>query len=47
MPHWCGADAAGIIKDVGEGVAEWQPGQRVVIDPGVNAFRDEFRIDKK
>jgi NADPH:quinone reductase-like Zn-dependent oxidoreductase len=42
MPHWCGADVAGDVADIGEGVTDWQVGQRVVADPGVNLFEDEF-----
>ncbi|MGD2184809.1 MAG: zinc-binding dehydrogenase [Desulfobacterales bacterium] len=42
MPHWCGADVAGEIAELGEGVSEWNVGQRVVADPGVNLFKDEF-----
>jgi len=42
MPHWCGADVAGEIVELGEGVTEWQVGQRVVADPGVNLFEDEY-----
>ena len=42
MPHWCGADVAGEVAELGEGVNEWQVGQRVVGDPGVNLFEDEF-----
>jgi NADPH:quinone reductase-like Zn-dependent oxidoreductase len=42
MPHWCGADAAGEIAAVGDGVTGWATGQRVVIDPGINLFEDEF-----
>jgi len=42
MPHWCGADVAGEIVDLGKGVTGWQVGQRVVADPGVNLFEDEF-----
>ena len=42
MPHWCGADVAGEIVELGENVADWQVGQRVVVDPGVNLFEDEF-----
>jgi NADPH:quinone reductase-like Zn-dependent oxidoreductase len=41
MPHWCGADVAGEIVELGEGVSDWQVGQRVVADPGVNLFEDE------
>jgi len=42
MPHWCGADVAGEINELGEGVSGWEIGQRVVVDPGVNIFEDEF-----
>ena len=42
MPHWCGADMAGEIVEVGTGVSSWQVGQRVVVNPGVNAREDEF-----
>jgi NADPH:quinone reductase-like Zn-dependent oxidoreductase len=42
MPHWCGADVAGEIAGFGEGVSGWEPGQRVVIDPGINTVEDEF-----
>lgn len=42
MPHWCGADVAGEIVELGEGVSEWEVGQRVVCDPGVSTMEDEF-----
>ena len=42
MPHWCGADVAGEIVELGENVADWQVGQRVVVDPGVNTLEDEY-----
>ncbi len=42
MPHWCGADVAGEIVALGDNVSGWQAGQRVVIDPGVNLFEDEY-----
>jgi NADPH2:quinone reductase len=42
MPHWCGADVAGEIAALGPGVAGWTAGQRVVVDPGINRFEDEF-----
>ncbi len=42
MPHWCGADVAGEIVQLGTRVANWQVGQRVVVDPGINLFEDEF-----
>ncbi|MGD9285627.1 MAG: alcohol dehydrogenase catalytic domain-containing protein, partial [Desulfobacterales bacterium] len=42
MPHWCGADVAGEVAELGDGVTNWQVGQRVVGDPGINLFEDEF-----
>jgi NADPH:quinone reductase-like Zn-dependent oxidoreductase len=42
MPHWCGADVAGEIAALGEGVSGWRTGDRVVVDPGVNLAEDEF-----
>jgi NADPH:quinone reductase-like Zn-dependent oxidoreductase len=42
MPHWCGADVAGEVAHVGEGVTGWIPGQKVVVDPGVSGGEDEF-----
>jgi NADPH:quinone reductase-like Zn-dependent oxidoreductase len=42
MPHWCGADVAGEIAELGENVSDWQVGQRVVVDPGVNLVEDEY-----
>jgi NADPH:quinone reductase-like Zn-dependent oxidoreductase len=42
MPHWCGADVAGEIVELGENVTDWQVGQRVVVDPGVTLFEDEY-----
>ncbi len=42
MPHWCGADVAGEIMELGRGISDWQVGQRVVVDPGINTIEDEF-----
>jgi NADPH:quinone reductase-like Zn-dependent oxidoreductase len=41
-PHWCGADVAGEIVELGDQVTDWQVGQRVVVDPGVNLVEDEY-----
>jgi len=41
-PHWTGADIAGEIVALGEGVSGWEVGQRVVVDPGVSTVEDEF-----
>jgi NADPH:quinone reductase-like Zn-dependent oxidoreductase len=42
MPHWCGADVAGEIVELGDQVTDWQVGQRMVVDPGVNLVEDEY-----
>lgn len=42
MPHWCGADVAGEIAEVGRNVTGWQAGQRVVIDPGISLTKDAY-----
>jgi NADPH:quinone reductase-like Zn-dependent oxidoreductase len=42
MPHWTGADVAGEVAGLGEGVIGWEIGQRVVVDPGITTVEDEF-----
>jgi len=42
MPHWCGADVAGEIVELGRKVSGWQIGQRVMVDPGISRLQDEF-----
>jgi NADPH:quinone reductase-like Zn-dependent oxidoreductase len=42
MPHWGGADIAGLVAAVGPGVSGWQVSQRVLADPGINTLEDEF-----
>jgi len=42
MPHWCGADVAGEIAELGQGVSGFKVGERVVVDPGISASEDEF-----
>jgi len=34
LPHILGADAAGVVDKLGEGVSEWQVGERVALNPG-------------
>jgi len=42
MPHWGGADIAGVVAGLGEGVTGFETGLGVVIDHGINPFEDEF-----
>ena len=42
MPHWTGADVAGEVAALGDGVAGWEVGQRVVVEPGISTRDDEF-----
>ncbi len=41
-PHILGADAAGIVAAVGDGVTDFAPGDRVVIDPTLSDWTCEF-----
>ncbi|MBX3003814.1 MAG: zinc-binding dehydrogenase [Anaerolineales bacterium] len=42
LPHILGADGAGVVDALGEGVTRWQPGQRVVINASICMEEDEF-----
>ncbi len=42
MPHILGADGAGIVAALGEGVTGVEVGTRCVIDPGVNRYADHY-----
>jgi NADPH:quinone reductase-like Zn-dependent oxidoreductase len=42
MPHWTGADVAGEVAALGDGVGGWEVGQRVVVDPGITTEEDEL-----
>lgn len=42
MPHWGGADVAGVIRALGAGVKGWTDGQRVIVDPGISTTADEY-----
>lgn len=42
MPHIGGSDAAGVVEAVGSGVADWAPGDRVVINAGLSCGICDF-----
>lgn len=42
FPHILGADGAGVVDDVGTSVTRVNPGDRVMVNPGVSCHRCEF-----
>jgi NADPH:quinone reductase-like Zn-dependent oxidoreductase len=42
FPHVGGCDIAGLVDEPGEDVAEWQPGQRVIINPSLSCGHCEW-----
>jgi len=44
FPHILGADAAGEVAELGEGVSQWQIGQRVIVVPGFPQEPAEYDI---
>jgi len=42
FPHIVGADGAGLVETVGPGVRSVQPGDRVLINPGISDYSCEF-----
>src|SRR5258707_120233 len=42
FPHIVGADGAGVVDTVGPGVTSVQPGDRVLINPGISDYSCEF-----
>lgn len=44
MPHIPGADIAGEIVEIGEGVEGWNVGERVVVSPGMGRAESEFSL---
>lgn len=42
LPHIPGSDGAGVVSDVGERVTRFEPGDRVVVDPGQFCGQCEF-----
>jgi len=45
LPFSPGSELAGVVKDVGEGVATWQPGDRVLAFTGYGAFAEEVKVE--
>ncbi|MBI2846877.1 MAG: zinc-binding dehydrogenase [Chloroflexi bacterium] len=41
MPHILGSDISGVVEAVAEGVADVQPGQEVIVSPGLSCGRCE------
>src|SRR3990167_2856025 len=42
LPHISGCDVAGVVERVGDGVARFTPGDRVVLAPGLSCGRCEY-----
>lgn len=42
LPHVLGADGAGIVAALGQGVTGIEVGARCAVDPGVNRYQDEY-----
>jgi NADPH:quinone reductase-like Zn-dependent oxidoreductase len=42
FPHILGADGAGVVEQVGTGVSSVQPGDRVLLNPGISDYTCEF-----
>lgn len=42
FPHVLGADGAGVVADVGSGVSSVQPGDPVLVNPGISDYACEF-----
>ena len=44
MPHVMGSDGAGIVEEVGQGVSRLEPGDQVMLNPGLSCGQCEFCI---
>ncbi len=44
MPHIGGSDMAGLVSGVGPGVDGWEPGVRVVVNPGLSCGASEASV---
>ena len=45
LPHTTGADAAGVIDAVGEGVSGFEAGDEVIVDPSLSCGKCEFCLN--
>ena len=45
FPHIPGSEVAGAVESLGDGVVDWQPGQRVVIAPYLNCGNCEYCLE--
>jgi NADPH:quinone reductase-like Zn-dependent oxidoreductase len=45
LPHTTGADAAGVIDAIGEGVSGFEVGDEVIVDPSLSCGRCEFCLN--
>ncbi|XGI84679.1 alcohol dehydrogenase catalytic domain-containing protein [Halorutilales archaeon Cl-col2-1] len=44
LPHIPGSDIAGVVDEVGDGVTDWEEGDRVVLNPSLSCGECEFCI---
>ena len=44
MPHVLGSDGAGIVEEVGQGVSRLEPGDQVMLNPGISCGHCEFCV---
>ena len=44
MPHVLGSDGAGIVEEVGQGVSRLEPGDEVMLNPGLSCGQCEFCV---
>jgi zinc-binding alcohol dehydrogenase/oxidoreductase len=45
LPHTTGADAAGVIDAIGEGVSGFEEGDKVIVDPSLSCGKCEFCLN--
>jgi NADPH2:quinone reductase len=45
LPFSPGSELAGVVKEVGEGVSEWKPGDRILAFTTYGAFAEDVKVD--